>query len=140
MPNFTQAELDTLAQILKAPGNMQRKFDLLRQVPMSPPDGTAKGYRDPLKSTTDPTASIKAIKFSKLKVEEDEYKIAFIRLIVATRDKPGALSFEVKYAPELPTAARANYIPIWFLPWQSGHMTKMKLSPPGNPNLTDSGG
>jgi hypothetical protein len=141
MPNFTQAELDVLTLRLKTPGNMQLKLDLLRRIPMSPPDGTAKGYRDPLKSAADPTASIKAIKFSKLKVEEDEYKIAFIKLVVATRDKPGAVSFEVKYAPELPTVAdRATYIPIWFLPWQSGHMTKLKLSPPGNPALRDSAG
>ena len=111
MPAFTQAELDLLTLTLKAPGNLQRKLELLRRIPMSPPDGTAKGYRDPLKSAADPTASIKAIKFSKLKIEEDEYKIAFIKLVVATRDKPGALSFEVHYAPDLTTAARANYIP-----------------------------
>jgi hypothetical protein len=141
MPSFTQAELDLLTLTLKAPGNMERKLDLLRRIPMSPPDGTAMGYRDPYKSAADPSASIKAIKFSKIKIEEDEYKIAFIRLVVATRDKPGALSFEVKYAPDLPTAAeRANYVPIWFLPWQSGHMTKLKLSPPGNPVLTDRAG
>lgn len=140
MPTFTQAELDLLTLTLKTPGNIQRKLDLLRRIPMSPPDGTARGYRDPLRSAADPTASIKAIKFSKLKIDEDEYKIAFIKLVVATRDKPGALSFEVKYAPELTTVERANYIPIWFLPWQSGHMTKMKLTPPANPNLLDSAG
>ena len=141
MPAFTQAELDLLTLTLKTSGNMQRKLELLRRIPMSPPDGTAKGYADPLKSAADPTASIKAIKFSKIKVEVDEYKIAFIKLVVATRDKPGALSFEVRYAADLPTvAARAPYIPIWFLPWQSGHMTKMKLSPPANPNLLDSAG
>lgn len=66
--------------------------------------------------------------FTKLKIGAAADSIAFIKLRANAKNEIGAMTFSLKRPRDLPTvASRAGWTPIWWLPWQSGHIVKIKI-------------
>lgn len=131
MAIYTASDLIAFNGLLArtAQGSAAAKLSMLEMLPISPPDtavgnmlATARGHITPTKF--DQTK----VEFTKLKVEEQGERMAYISLEKVTRDKVGALTFSCSTADATPTAARATQVPIWWLPWQSHHMVKMKIA------------
>jgi hypothetical protein len=131
---YTDSDLNAFNGILRnaAAGSAAQKLSMLELFPISPPDnatgnnfGSARGHITPTKHPAT------KVEFTKLKVEDQGERVAYISLGRVGRDKVGALTFSCTTADATPTASRATQAPIWWLPWQSLHMVKMKIAPQG---------
>lgn len=91
--------------------------DFLKRYPISAPDGSAA------RASGDKTKSFTKLKFTNL-----QDRIAYVRMTPADRGKVGAMTFQAKYSSEV-SGSRSDYVPIWWLPWSPGHMTKLKIEP-----------
>src|SRR5262245_38901674 len=107
-------------------GTYANKLALLKEVPICPPSnyshGGAHAFNPTIKSPLGPGDKSGTTYLSKKKLEDDADRVAFIKFKARTdaSGEPGSLEFELKYAEDLNSdAARVNYIPIWFLPWES---------------------
>jgi hypothetical protein len=134
MPYASEERVRQVQEILS--GKVQSlKLKLLQQQPIHPPDDGSQNwvqkaptggldFRAPSKPNTAGDYKL----FSKLKLTDALDRIGFIRFEPETGVEVGAITFKVKYARELKKRAdRVGYIPIWFLPWRSGHMVKIKI-------------
>jgi hypothetical protein len=66
--------------------------------------------------------------YSKLKIGSAANSIKFIRLRPNEKNEIGAMTFVLKSPADLPTvASRVGWKPIWWLPWQSCHIPKIKI-------------
>lgn len=68
------------------------------------------------------------VDYAKVKMVDPIDKIAFIKFR-ADPLRPGSLTFEVRRPDDLTTvASRAGYLPIWWLPWSSRRIVKLKIN------------
>lgn len=115
------------AQNILASGGLAQRLSLLTTTPIQPPDGALGGRTIAPKSPTAAGGNSGDISFSKLKLASVADRVAFIRL----KDDPlfpGTMSFDVRYATDLPTVGqRAGWVPVWFLPWKSERLVKIKI-------------
>lgn len=140
MPIYTATDIDSFNKVLRSTGvgSAAMKLALFQNHPVSPPDNatgnrleSARGHIAPTKYPTS------AVEFTKLKLDDEGERIAYIALTRVARDKVGALTFDCTTADATPIAARATKAPIWWLPWKSHHMVKMKIAP-GDTAVCDS--
>lgn len=123
----SKQQVDDANQTLDT-GSFAQKLAFLRATPISPPDGAVipkytRGYVPPKSDDAEPFQL-----FTKVKVDQAIDMIGFIKFKVVIRDQVGALTFDVKSARELKkTNERAGYIPIWWLPWKSKQIIKIKI-------------
>lgn len=130
MPDFNTAELREIHRSL-AWGTPEAMERILTTTAVSPPDGgvSAPSFNQPV--TQD---------FSKLKVIKAGYRVAYLDFKTSKDPgKRGALTFDAHYADMCSPEQRNLLAPCWWLPWESRHMTKLKIEPLG-PQLTDSNG
>ncbi|MEM9059094.1 MAG: hypothetical protein AAGD13_01410 [Pseudomonadota bacterium] len=73
---------------------------------------------------------------STLRLTNNRDKIGYARLVPAT---PGKMTLEYRSHRQLANHERGDYLPTWFLPWYSDHVTKMKILQRGllPPNVPD---
>jgi hypothetical protein len=135
-------------KIAKAQGlfvnpNKAAILKFMEKYPVHPPNGlvapghhTAKapmtvGGQRP--ATVDTSGRVGThVRFSKQKLTAMGDRVAFINCIEETSPgEKGSLSFDVKFAEELTTAAsRVGRAPIWWLPWNGeGSLVKLKIEP-----------
>lgn len=140
------ADLVLLAQRLNQTaltGTDGALLDLLRETPISPPHGQASGLT--VKKAVTALGGSSANAFGKAKMAGPLTMIAFIKFRPVTSNtdgQEGALTFDVKYATELKTAATRNgWVPCWFLPWKSELLVKLTIAadagaiPSGDPTI-----
>lgn len=126
MPNFTNGEIDYVSRVL-AGTDATSKLRLFEQIAVSPPD-TATGNRiSQGRGFRRDTSSNAAIEFTKVALDDAGERIGYVELKRASGAKEGALTFDCTTADATPTGARANGVPIWWLPWESRHMIKIKI-------------
>jgi hypothetical protein len=133
MPIATPTDAAT-ANTTLATGNYLQKLTFLQGFPVAPPSnyqGGAHAFSPTIKSPF--TTDTRAKKYlSKKKLTNLVDRVAFIKFkpTNAGVSEYGALTFELKYATDLKTtASRTGYVPVWFLPWESGFMWKEKIEP-----------
>lgn len=128
MPNFSDSEIRQFQGVL-AGTDAASKFTYLEQIPVSPPDGAVGNLisqgRGFLKDTS-PRRN--AIEFTKVKLDNAGERICYLTLKRASIAKEGALTFDCATADSTPVLARANAAPVWWLPWESRHMVKIKIA------------
>lgn len=96
-----------------ATGNYAQRKTLLTSQAICPPSGVVTG------TTSD---------YSKLKIGNAEDCIKFIKFRPQEKNELGAMTFVMKDASALSTvAARAGWVAIWWLPWVSKHIVKIKI-------------
>jgi hypothetical protein len=131
MPYADQATVDHAKQIL-ANGTAAQRKTLLTTNPILPPSG---GIR--FKAVNPLAAEFKDVvklDYSKLKIGAASDSIAFIKLRPNEKNEIGAITFSVKTPAELPTVrSRTDWTAVWWLPWQSEHIVKIKI----RSNVTD---
>lgn len=133
MPVADPALIARANQVLKT-GNYAQKLAFLKEVPICPPSNYAHGGAHRIAATEESpfgAGDTRTKKYlSKKKLGRTEDRIAFIKFKAreAASGEPGSLTFDLKYSSDLPNDAdRTDYIPIWFLPWESGFMWKITL-------------
>jgi hypothetical protein len=120
MPLASQTTIDRVMNVLLN-GNHAMKQAVLRTTPINPPNGATSMF------THDQLYS-QALNFAKLKITSVDDMVCFLKLKAVERDQVGAMTFETKFARELPLAAdRIGWVPCWFLPWSSGRIIKLKI-------------
>jgi hypothetical protein len=123
----SKQQVDDANQTLDT-GSFAQKLAFLRTTPINPPDGAVipkytRGYVPPKSDDTEPFQE-----FTKVKIDQAIDMIAFIKFKIVVRDQVGALTFETKSPRELKKASdRVGYIPIWWLPWKSRNIVKIKI-------------
>lgn len=138
MPNYTDSEIAAFTTALQG-NNVDVKRMILQGIPISPPNGgvTNASYHKPLPGSG---STGRLGDFTKLKVTQAGYRIAYLDLMRSTDPaKVGALTFDAHFADQCPVPSRAARVPIWWLPWESRQMTKIKIDPTGG-NLQDAAG
>jgi hypothetical protein len=133
MPNLTEAA--NHANTILAGTDFWAKEEFLHKTPISPPHGQTSTARF---KAPDVKFDIKAgqtkadFPFVKAKLDAPVDKIGFLKFRPVdnnTEGQLGALTFDVKFATELKSAAsRAGYVPCWFLPWKSAHMVTFRIN------------
>ena len=120
MPLVTQETMDRVAHVLLNGGHNMKEA-LLRQTPINPPNGNTSMF-------SGHQLNHASLNFTKLKITDINEMVCFIRFKAIERDHVGAMTFETKFARELPALVdRAGWIPCWFLPWSSGRIIKFKI-------------
>ena len=122
------------ANTIMSTGNYAAKLALLRELPVCPPSnyqhGGAHAFAPTLKSPLGVLDNRATKYLTKKKLTTVSDRVAFIKFKARAdaSGEPGSIEFELKYAEDLPSdASRVGYIPIWFLPWESGFMWKLKI-------------
>lgn len=101
------------SNIALSTGNYLQRRTLLTTQPVCPPDGVVGGV------TSD---------YSKLKIGNAEDCIKFVKFRPVEKNELGAMTFVMKDAADLKTvASRAGWTAIWWLPWVSKHLVKIKI-------------
>ena len=131
MAVLTDSEVARATRTLSA-GTFKEKLALLRELPVCPPSDAGMSEQTPQVALKSPYAvDNRAKKFlSKKKLSRDKDCIAFVKFkaVPAGYPEEGSLTFSIKYASDLrDDASRQGWVPIWFLPWESGFMWKVKL-------------
>jgi hypothetical protein len=112
--------MDRVAHVLLN-GSYQMQLAVLRTTPINPPNGETSMF-------TSDQLNLAAHHFSKLKITDYKDMICFIKFKAVERDQVGAMTFETKFAADLPALAdRAGWVPCWFLPWSSARIIKLKI-------------
>ncbi len=120
MPLVSQERIDSAMNVLLT-GNYATKRDMLRETPISPPDGDTSMF-------TKAQLTGAAHHFTKLKITDVNDMICFLKLRAVESIFVGAMTFETKFPRDLPRVAdRAGWVPCWFLPWSSGRIIKLKI-------------
>lgn len=120
MPLVTQATIDRIAHVLSNGGHNMKEA-VLRSTPINPPNGNTSMF-------SGHDLNHASLNFTKLKITDVNDMVCFIRFKAIERDHVGAMTFETKFARELPALAdRVGWIPCWFLPWSSGRIIKFKI-------------
>ncbi|HEX5435945.1 MAG TPA: hypothetical protein VFW98_02210 [Gemmatimonadaceae bacterium] len=133
------AALINQANTVLAGANLAQIFSFLSATPVQPPDGSVAGLNVDNKAKTTGGANLGNVEYSQIKLIDPVDRIAFIKF-VADPLFPDTLSFQVQYARQLQTqASRAGYIPIWFLPWSSKRVLKLKIEDASRSTLTPFG-
>lgn len=123
------------ANTILAGGNMAQMYSFLTTTPVQPPSGGVAGLNVAAKAKTATGANLGNVDYAQIKLLHPIDRIAFIR-IVGDPLFPDTLSFQVQYAHQLRTvASRAGYIPIWFLPWDTKRVLKLKIEDSSSPTL-----
>jgi hypothetical protein len=118
-----------------ASGNIGQIFNFLSTTPIQPPSGGLTGLNVDAKAKTATGGNLGDADFGQVKLLYPMDRIAFIKF-VGDPAFPATLSFQVQYATTLrTTASRAGWIPIWFLPWDSKRVLKMKIEDYTTPTL-----
>jgi hypothetical protein len=129
------ATLIAQANTTVASGNLGPIFNFLSTTPVQPPSGGLGGLTVDAKAKTATGGNLGDVDYAQIKLVNPMDRIAFIRF-VGDPTFPETLSFDVRYAATLQTtASRAGYIPIWFLPWQSKRVLKLKIEDYTTPTL-----
>lgn len=107
-------------------GSAAARKAMLTSQPVLPPSGgitmAAVGH-----AGADPD-TVLTLNYSKLKIGAAADSIAFIKLRPNAKNEIGAMTFAMKRPADLPTvASRAGWTPVWWLPWQSKHIVKIKI-------------
>jgi len=131
MPYADQTTVDN-ANTTLATGTPPQRKTLLTTNPILPPSGGIR-FR-----TVDPNAAkfgdVVTGEYTKLKIGAASDSIAFIKLRPNEKNEIGAITFTIKTPAELPTNNdRAGWTAVWWLPWQSAHIVKIKI----RSNVTD---
>jgi hypothetical protein len=131
MPYADPATVATAINTLSNGTFAQRKT-LLTSNPFLPPSGGIRYL------TVDPAATkfgdVVTGQYTKLKIGAAADSIAFIKLRPNEKNEIGAITFTVKTPAQLPNLGdRAGWIAVWWLPWQSAHIVKIKI----RSNITD---
>lgn len=131
MPYADQTVVDA-ANVTLATGSAAQRKTLITTNPIMPPSGGIR-YKAVNPAATDFKQVVKG-DYTKLKIGAAGDSIAFIKLRPNEKNEVGAITFTIKTPAELPTApSRVGWIPVWWLPWQSGHIVKIKI----RSNVTD---
>lgn len=141
MPVYTGTDLTAFTQVLRGngAGSATMKLALFQQNPVSPPNQATGNRIDLARGHKVTTRRAETIEFTKLKIDDAGERVAFMRFTAATGAKQGALSFDCSTADSTPLPSRATSVPIWWLPWESRHMVKIKLASAATA-LTDTAG
>lgn len=128
MPFADSALVTQINNTLSDPNSTpaQRKTLLITH-PILPPSGGIR-FR-----TVDPNAAefkdVVKGDYTKLKIGAAHDSIAFIKFFPNPKNEIGAITFVLKTPAELPTVASRNgWTPVWWLPWQSAHIVKIKIA------------
>lgn len=134
MPLVSQDTIDRVSNVL-ANGSFLMKQAVLRETPINPPNGNTGMFSAYQLNHAD-------LHFTKLKITDERDMVCFIRFKPVERDQVGAMTFETRFARELPTAlSRQGWIACWFLPWSSARIIKMKIpSVAAMPDIVFGGG
>jgi hypothetical protein len=131
LPYADQATIDAAINTLSNGTTAQRKT-LLTTNPFMPPSGGIK-FRT-VNPAAEKFAEVVRLDYSKLKIGAASDSIAFIKLRPNEKNEIGAITFTMKTPADLPTVASRNgWIAVWWLPWQSDHIVKIKI----RSNVTD---
>ncbi len=133
MPVYTDLDIAAFNDVLRrtGAGSAAMKLALFQQNPISPPNEATGNLLDGARGNILSTRRNDVVEFTKLKIDDGGERISYITLAAATGAKQGALTFDCTTADSTPIAARATQAPIWWLPWKSRHMVKMKIAPAG---------
>jgi hypothetical protein len=135
VPVYTNEDIAGFNDILRGTGEGSgvMKLALFQNYPVSPPNSATGNRLDIARGRITPTRyPTDVVAFTKLKVDDDGERVAYITLAASPDPiKQGALTFDCTTADATATAARATKAPIWWLPWRSHHMVKVKLAPAG---------
>ena len=138
MPAYSDSEIQQFQGVL-AGNDAAAKLAYLKQIPVSPPDNATGNLISAGRGFLHEQTYDNAIEFTKVKLDAAGERICYLNLRRATVAKEGALTFNCSTADSTPLAARANGAPIWWLPWESRHMVKVKIGAQGVP-LQDGAG
>lgn len=131
MPYADQTIVDAANNTLATGTPAQRKT-LITTNPILPPSGGIR-YKA-VNPGAEKFGDVVKQNYTKLKIGAAGDSIAFIKLRPNEKNEIGAITFTVKTPAELKTtASRAGWIAVWWLPWQSGHIVKIKI----RSNVTD---
>ena len=129
------ATLITQANNIMAGRNTAQMLTFLTTTPVQPPSGGVAGLNVDAKARTTTGANLGNVDYARIKLVYPIDRVAFIKF-VGDPLFPDTLSFHVKYGHELKTAASRNgYIPVWFLPWDSKRVLKLKIEDYAAPTL-----
>ncbi|MGH9455935.1 MAG: hypothetical protein ACRD2O_18430, partial [Terriglobia bacterium] len=129
MPVADPALIARANQVLKT-GNYAQKLAFLKEVPICPPSNYGHTGAHHFQVTKKSPFGAGDAFLSKKKLWRRRDRVAFIQFEArpAASGEPGSLTFSLQYSSDLPNDAdRTNYIPIWFLPWESGFMWKAPI-------------
>lgn len=138
VPAYSDSEIQQFQRVL-AGNDAASKLAYFRQIPVSPPNSATGNLISAGRGFLKDQTYNAAIDFTKVKLDDAGERICYIDLKRATVAKEGALTFDCATADSTPLAARANGAPIWWLPWESRRMVKIKIGAQGAPLLDSLG-
>lgn len=138
MPSHVTPAMLASAQTELGSSNIARMMAFLKDFPIFPP-GPPPGSLGSIERAQNPTFKKPGgansqnagdnVDYAKVKMMDPVDKVAFIKF-VADPLRPGTISFDVKRPRDLTTnASRLGYLPIWWLPWASRRIVKLKINP-----------
>ncbi|HET7930244.1 MAG TPA: hypothetical protein VFL63_02505 [Rhodanobacteraceae bacterium] len=131
MPAYSDSEIRQFQGVL-AGNDPAAKLAYLEQIPVSPPDSATGNLISAGRGfLRDQTTHHAPIEFTKVKLDAAGERICYLTLKRAGVAKEGALTFDCATADSTPVVARGNCAPIWWLPWESRHMVKIKIAAQG---------
>jgi len=143
MPANLSSLADHAHVVLRPASIFDLKREFLCETPISPPHGDTSQWTlkaksgiplegSGLASTTDVAAKKRLLPLGKMTAASDTFRSVFIKfrpVATNTDGQIGSLTFDIKYADELLTAAsRVGWLACWFLPGKSGHLLKMRIA------------
>lgn len=125
MPFVSQATIDRCNNVL-ATGTADAIRTMLRTHPILPPSGGI--HWKAINPNAASFAEVVKLDYTKLKFCAAADSIMFIKLRANEKNEIGAMTFTMKMPSELPSVVSRNgWVPVWWLPWQSKHVVKIKI-------------